>query len=207
MKIFRNGLTTGLVIQLLTIGPVFIFIISMALQKTILDGLVGAIAITIVDYFYITLAILGIGKLIENKRAKKVFGIISSVVLIIFGIVFIKGISNGISVAADTSSTSLFSSFSSVFFLTIVNPMTIVFFTSLFTTKAIENNYTKKELPIFGFGFGLATFIFMSTSVLLFSAVKETVPTLVIQILNLIVGCLLIGYGGIRLVKVLKTGN
>lgn len=71
MKIFSNGLTTGLVIQLLTIGPVFIFIISMALQKTIFDGLVGALAVTMVDYFYITLAILGIGKLLENKRTKK----------------------------------------------------------------------------------------------------------------------------------------
>jgi len=201
MKIFRNGLATGLVLQL-AIGPVFFFIINLALQRSFFDGLVGVFAVTIVDYFYITLAIFGIGKLLENKKVKKVFGIISSIVLIIFGIFIIKGItSSGISTGIITNSTNLLSSFASVFFLTISSPMTIVFFTSIFTAKALEYNYTKKELLVFGFGTGLATFLFMGTSVILFSLVKGSVPILLIQILNLAVGCLLIGYGGIRLFK------
>ena len=83
--------------------------------------------------------------------------------------------------------------------------MTIVFFTSLFTTKAVEYNYTKKELYVFGFGTGLATFLFMGTSVFLFSLVKGTVPVLLIQFLNIVVGCLLIGYGGIRLIKLCRN--
>lgn len=127
MKIFRNGLATGIVLQL-AIGPVFFFIINLALQKSIFDGLIGTLAVTIVDYFYITLAIFGIGKLLENKKIKKVFGIISSIVLIIFGVFIIKGrTSSGISTAVTTNSTSLLSSFASVFFLTISSPMTIDF--------------------------------------------------------------------------------
>ena len=204
MKIFRNGLATGLVLQL-AIGPVFFFIINLALQRSVFDGLVGTLAVTIVDYFYITLAIFGIGKLLENIKVKKVFGIISSIVLIIFGIFIIKGIVNsGISTSAITNSTNLFSSFASVFFLTISSPMTIVFFTSIFTAKALEYSYTKKELLLFGFGTGLATLLFMGTSVILFSLIKGGVPVLLIQILNIIVGCLLIGYGGIRLLKIYK---
>lgn len=203
MKIFRNGLATGLVLQL-AVGPVFFFIVNLALQKSFFDGLAGVWAVTIVDYFYITLAIFGIGKLLENKKVKKVFGIISSVVLIIFGIFIIKGIvSSDISTSTITSSTNLLSSFVSVFLLTISSPMTIVFFTSIFTSKALEYNYTKKELLIFGFGTGLATFLFMGTSVILFSLIKEGVPLLLIQILNITVGCSLIGYGGIRLIKIL----
>ena len=202
MKIFRNGLATGLVLQL-AVGPVFFFIINIALQKSFFDGLAGVLAVTIVDYFYITLAIFGIGKLLENKKVKKVFGIISSIILIIFGIFIIKEIvSSDISTSVITSSTNLLSSFVSVFLLTISSPMTIVFFTSIFTTKALEYNYTKKELLIFGFGTGLATFLFMGTSVVLFSLMKGGVPLLLIQILNIAVGCLLIGYGGIRLIKI-----
>src|SRR3989344_3412004 len=205
MKIFRNGLVTGLVLQL-AIGPVFFFIINLALQRSIFDGLIGALAVTIVDYFYITLAILGIGKLLENKKIKKAFGVISSIVLIIFGIIIIKGITGGyISTTIDTNSTNLLSSFASVFFLSISSPMTIVFFTSIFTAKALEYNYTKKELLIFGFGTGLATFLFMGTSVILFSLIKGGVPVLLIEILNIAVGCLLIGYGGIRLLKIYKN--
>ena len=84
MKIFINGLTTGLILQL-AIGPVFFFIANVTIQRTIFDGLAGVLAVTFVDYFYITLAILGIGKLLENNKVKRTFGIISSVVLAIFG--------------------------------------------------------------------------------------------------------------------------
>lgn len=203
LEILKNGLFTGLLLQL-AIGPVFFFIINLALQKTLLDGLMGALAVTIVDYIYITLSTFGIGKLLENEKIKKIFGIVSSIVLIIFGIIIIKGaINSGISEAV-ISTTNLFSSFSSVFLLTISSPITIVFFTSLFSAKAVEYNYTKKELYLFGLGTGLATLIFMGSSVLIFSLLKGTIPTIVIQILNMIVGALIIGYGTIRLVKLLK---
>ena len=62
MKEFKNGLLTGLTLQL-AIGPVFLFIANLTLQKSTLDGLAGVVAVTIVDYLYITLSILGIGRL------------------------------------------------------------------------------------------------------------------------------------------------
>ncbi len=203
MKIFKNGLITGLILQL-AIGPVFFFIANLTLQKTLLDGFAGTIAVTLVDYLYITLTIFGIGKLIEKN--KKTFGIISSVVLIILGIITIKSITeiNMSPAAVNTNTSSIFSSFLSVFFLTILSPMTIVFWTSLFTAKATEYNYSKHELLIFGLSAGLATPIFIGTSVILLSLIKTAVPLLLIQILNLIVGCLLILYGGTRLKTTLK---
>lgn len=206
LGILKNGLFTGLLLQL-AIGPVFFFIINLALQKTLLDGLMGALAVTIVDYIYIALSTFGIGKLLENEKIKKIFGIVSSIVLIIFGIIIIKGVINSGISEAVISTTNLFSSFSSVFLLTISSPMTIVFFTSLFSAKAVEYNYTKKELYLFGLGTGLATLIFMSSSVLIFSLLKGTIPTIVIQILNMIVGALIIGYGTIRLIKLLKKNR
>ncbi|MFC1666146.1 LysE family transporter [Nanoarchaeota archaeon] len=203
-KIFQNGLATGLFLQL-AIGPVFFYIINLALQRSIYDGLVAVLAVTIVDYLYITLSIVGIGKLLEKKKTKNVFGIISSIVLIIFGAIIIKGIvDNGLSATVDIESASLLSSFLSVFILTISSPMTIVFFTSIFTAKAVEYNYTKKELYIFGFSAGSATFLFMGLSVILFSLLKQSVPIALIQVLNLLVGVVLIGYGIIRIIKILK---
>ena len=206
MKIFKNGLSTGLLLQL-AVGPVFFFIINLTLQRSVLDGLVAVLAVTIVDYFYITLAILGIGKLLEKKKVKRVFGIVSSIVLIIFGGIIIKDvIGSDISVGVDAISSNLLTSFMSVFFLTISSPMTIVFFTSLFATKALEYNYTKQELIIFGLSTGSATFIFLGTSVILFSLLGGAIPIIIIKILNFCVGILLIGYGIVRLVKILKNG-
>jgi len=203
MKEFKNGLLTGLTLQL-AIGPVFFFIINLALQKTILDGLAGVLGVTLVDYFYIALSIFGIGKLLKNKRFKKIFGAVSSIVLVIFGFLIIKNILGSEVIRSNSiSSTNLLQSFSSVFLLTISSPMTIVFFTSLFTAKAVEYNYTKKELYLFGLGTGFATLLFMGSSVIVFSLIKGAVPIVLIQILNSIVGCLLIGYGIIRLTRVI----
>lgn len=202
--IFKNGLVTGLLLQL-AVGPVFFFIINLTLQKTIFDGLIAVMAVTIVDYFYITLSIIGVSTLLEKKKIKKWFGIVSSGILVIFGFILINNIfGEGLSSSASVGSANFVSSFTSVFFLTIFSPMTIVFFTSLFTSKSLEYNYTKRELIVFGFSTGLATFIFMGVSVILFSFIKEAIPLLLIQILNLVVGVFLIGYGGVRLIKILK---
>jgi threonine/homoserine/homoserine lactone efflux protein len=206
LGVIKNGLFTGFVIQL-AIGPIFFFVINLTLQKTILDGLMGVFAATIVGYIYIALSAFGIGKLLENKKTSKIFAAISSIVLIIFGGIIIKGaLSSGVSDSVINTS-SLFSSFTSVFLLAISNPLSIVFFTSLFSTKAIEYNYTKKELYFFGLGTGLSTLIFMGGAVLIFSLLKGTIPTIVMQILNIIVGILIIGYGTMRLVKLLKENR
>jgi len=42
LKIFGNGLATGLILQL-AIGPVFFFIINLSLQRSLIDGLVGVL--------------------------------------------------------------------------------------------------------------------------------------------------------------------
>jgi len=206
-KIFINGLTTGLFLQL-AIGPVFFFVINLTVQRTIYDGLIAVLAVTLVDYLYIALSIVGIGKFLEKKKTKKVFGIISSIVLILFGAIIIKDMVNSTSTVAESlNSISLLSSFFSVSILTLFNPMTIVWFTSLFTAKAVEYNYKKRGLYLFGFSFGLSTLIFMGASVILFSLLKETVPIILIRILNLIVGFVLIGYGVIRIIKILNRKN
>lgn len=205
MKVFRNGLATGLILQL-AIGPVFFYIVNLSLQKTIYDGFAGVIGVTLADYVYIFLAIAGIGKLLENKKIKKVFGVVSSIVLVLFGLFIIKGIANiHYQSTISISSANIFSSFISVFLLTMSSPLTIVMWTSIFAAKTIEYNYTKKELLIFGLSTGLATFIFMSLSVILFTFVKSIFPIILIKALNGFVGCLLIGYGILRLKNLIKN--
>src|SRR3989339_219214 len=181
-KIILKGLTTGLILQL------------------------AICAVTLVDYFYITLAVSGIGEILENKKAKKPLGIIGSFVLIIFGFMMLKAVILNFNMTRSISlSSDLMSSFFSTFILTISNPMTIVFFTGIFSAKAMENNYSKKELHFFGFGTGLATFLFMGLAIVVFSMTKTAVPILLMQMLNGLVGGLLITYGLLRLSKILRV--
>jgi threonine/homoserine/homoserine lactone efflux protein len=202
LSIMLDGFIVGLLLQV-AIGPVFVFILNISMQKTVLDGWFAVAAVTLVDYLYIALAILGVGKLLEKPRVKTVLGILSSLVLVLFGAMMIlSATKTAVNASSDAVVTSTYlASFLSAFLLTISSPLTIVFWTSLFATKAIEKGYSKKELVPFGFAAGLATLVFLCLSVTLLSLIKASIPMIVIRILNVIVGALLITYGIIRLVK------
>ena len=206
LLVIKKGLFLGLIIQL-AIGPIFFFIVNLSLQKTLLDGLMGVLAATVVTYIYIALSVFGIGKILEEEKFKKIFGIISSIVLIIFGGIIINGAINSGDIEIAVNTSNLFASFTSVFLLAISNPLSIVFFTGLFSAKAIEHNYTKNELYFFGFGTGLSTLIFMGGAILLVSFLKEAIPIIVMQILNVVVGVLIIGYGTIMLIKLIRVSR
>jgi threonine/homoserine/homoserine lactone efflux protein len=102
---------------------------------------------------------------------------------------------------SPVGAATYWSSFASAFLLTISSPLTIVFWTSLFSSKAIEKGYSKKELVPFGFAAGLATLTFLGLAVTVLSTVRASIPVTVIQVLNGLVGALLILYGVVRLWK------
>ncbi|PIE34844.1 hypothetical protein CSA56_06585 [candidate division KSB3 bacterium] len=208
VRVFISGLSTGLVLQL-AIGPVFFFILNISLQRTLLDGFCSVLAVSLVDYFYILLAIIGVGKLLEKKTVQKKLAIISSVVLMMFGMVMLGSVGN---ILAETTvqahrTSNYWSSFLSALLLTISSPLTIVFWTGLFAAKAVEYGYTKKQLVIFGIAAGLATVLFLGASVTILSALQASVPVTLVRLLNVLVGILLILYGAVRLFKVIKKNN
>jgi len=202
IAVMLNGFFTGLILQI-AIGPVFFFILNIALQKTVMDGWVAVIAVTIVDYIFIALAVLGVGKLLEKPKIKLALGIVSSLVLVLFGIVMIVSIqpNSDIHISKDMIDSDYLSSFISAFLLTISSPLTIVFWTSLFATKAIEMGYARDQLIFFGLAAGLATLIFLGSSVTLLSIISTSIPFVLLRILNTAVGVLLILYGVVRLCK------
>ncbi|MDX2497577.1 MAG: LysE family transporter [Desulfobacterales bacterium] len=203
VAIMLNGFLTGLILQI-AIGPVFFFILNISLQKTVIDGLFAISAVTLVDYIFIALAVLGVGKLLEKPKIKHALGIISSLVLILFGIIMILLInhSNPVSSPNNLIESNSISSFISAFILTISSPLTIVFWTSLFATKAIEKGYAQKQLIFFGIAAGLATLVFLGSSVTLLSIFRASIPLALLRVLNTAVGLLLIIYGVIRLCKI-----
>ncbi len=208
LRVFLNGLSTGLVLQL-AIGPVFFYILNISLQRTLIDGILSVFAVTIVDYCYILLAIIGVGKLLEKKTIKKRLEILSSAVLFIFGIIMLFSARNILAdnTLQDHQISNYWYSFLSTFMLTISSPMTIVFWTSLFASKAMENEYIKRQLVIFGISAGLATPIFLGSAVIMFSLLQASIPIFLVKLLNAAVGLLLVLYGVIRLFNVLKDST
>jgi threonine/homoserine/homoserine lactone efflux protein len=209
ISVLADGFLTGLILQL-AIGPVFFFVLNVTLQRSAVDGLYAVAAVTVVDYLYIALAILGVGRLIERPRIKKPLGIVGSVVLVILGTLMLMSIIRATGkpgfVSAEASPNHL-SSFLSAFILTISSPLTIVFWTGLFATKTIEKDYNRQQVVLFGIPAGFATFVFLGVTVWIFSTLGAVVPDLIIKLLNAIVGVLLVLYGVLRLMKVLTKGR
>lgn len=203
VSIMLNGFLTGLLLQI-AIGPVFFFILNISLQKTIMDGWFAVVAVTLVDYMFIALAVLGVGKLLEKPRIKLALGITSSIVLILFGIIMMVSINpnSHISIADHTIESTYISSFISAFLLTISSPLTIVFWTSLFAARAIEKGYAKKELICFAAAAGSATLVFLVFAVTLLSTLRTSIPLWLLSLSSKAVGLVLIIYGMIRLVRI-----
>ena len=85
--------------------------------------------------------------------------------------------------------------------LTLSNPITIVFWGSVLTTKIIDDGLKKKELFIFSIGLVSATLFFLTFIAVLGTILSGFIPESVSNVLNVIVGLLIIFFGIKMLVK------
>src|SRR5574344_2164373 len=97
MKPLLKGLLTGLFLQL-AIGPVFFFILGITINNSFINVLSAITAVTLVDYIYIALSLLGLSKVIEKEKIKVVVGVVSSFVLIVFSVIILKSVFNSLSI-------------------------------------------------------------------------------------------------------------
>ena len=200
MKKYFEGLKFGLLLQF-AVGPMCLMVFNTAQNAGFLVALSLVIAIALVDAFYILLASLGASKLLGNERVEKIVKILGAIVLMIFGLNIILNVFNiniipGLNLKPNSSSA-----FVQGIILTLSNPITIVFWGSVLTTKIIEEEFKKKELAIFSVGLVSATLIFLTIVAVLGMILSNFIPDLISEILNVLVGLVVIGFGIKLLVK------
>jgi len=192
-----KGFKFGMLLQF-AIGPLCIFIFQVATSRGFLIAETGVLGVAFVDALYILASIIGVGAIIEKNAAVKVglkyFG---AVVLILFGlsnILNIVGINflPGLHLQSIENTSSIFTQAA---LLTLSSPLTIVFWAGAFSSKIAEENFTRIDLYLFGFGAVFATLFFLSLVSLMGSITKTFLPTLIIEILNGVVGVLLVYFG------------
>lgn len=197
MKKYLEGLKFGLLLQF-AVGPMCLMVFNTAKNSGFLVALPLVFAIALVDAFYIILASLGASKLLSKNNIKNTVKVAGSIVLIIFGIniilnVFGINIIPGLNLKSNSSSA-----FIQGIILTLSNPITIVFWGSVLTTKIIEENFFKKELIIFSVGLVSSTLLFLTIVAILGMLLSYFIPDIISNILNIMVG-ILIAIFGIRL--------
>lgn len=194
-----KGFKFGMLLQL-AIGPMCLMVFNTSATYGFFMGLSLVLAIAIVDLLYIALSGLGIAVIINKNEIKLAIKLFGSFVLAIFGANIIAGTFNfnllpNITLFSNISGKNLFVQ---GLLLTASNPLTIIFWSGVFSTQVIENNYNKSQLFYFGLGCILSTICFLSLIAALGTIISGLLTSFIIEILNVGVGILLI-YFGIRL--------
>lgn len=202
-----KGFKLGLLLQLGGIGPICALLFQLPTFLSLSSVLLGVLGVTLADSIYIGLAAVGIAPLMQKiKATDNVLKIVSGVFLIALGLFFISMIGNEAQVVSVATWLEK-NIFWGLFLLTMMNPATIVVFTGIFTTELVDRKLKTKELFYFALGVVLTTPLFLGMVTILGSLSNNFLPTILIKILNVTVGCILIYWGLTHFSQKLKFKN
>jgi threonine/homoserine/homoserine lactone efflux protein len=199
---FLKGLRFGMLLQF-AVGPMCLMVFNTSTTYGFVYGLYIVFAIAFIDALYIALSCVGVAAIINRAKVKSAVKLIGCLVLVIFGINTISGVYNfsflpSIPLFSNSSSENLFVQ---GLLLTASNPLTIVFWSGMFSAQMIENQWNKKQLFFFAVGCVMATVIFLTVVAFLGSILSGFLPQIIVQFLNVAVGIILIFFGIRLLIK------
>ena len=200
-----KGLKFGMMLQL-AIGPVCMFIFNLGSNKGFVSAETAVVAVTLVDAIFVLLAILGISSFIQNERVQKMFKIFGALIVAYFGASIISGVL-GLNIMPDINlfaGQKSSSSFINGFLLTASNPLTILFWTGVFSTKISEEKLKRREVHLFAIGAILATLLFLSVISFVGSITQIFASEFIIKLLNILVGIVLIYFAFTKIIKKLE---
>lgn len=192
-----KGFRFGMFLQI-AVGPICLFIFQTAATSGFVATEIGVLGVTMIDALYILAAIFGIGKLLnKSKSMKEIIRYFGAAILVLFGLSNIVGVL-GFSIIPSLdfhSEQSIEMVFIKTLILTLSNPLTILFWIGVFSTKLVEENMKQKDMYFFGVGAVLSTFIFLTLISILGSFLLILLAPVALKILNLIVGLVLVFLG------------
>ncbi|WAA09397.1 LysE family transporter [Fervidibacillus albus] len=197
-----KGIKFGLLLQL-AIGPICLFVFQTAVSNGLRSALLGVFGVAIVDALFILVAIWGVGSLINRHRhiktSMKIFG---AFVLMLFGF---NTLSDAFHISflpsLSLSTIHITNIFYKMMILTFSNPLTIVFWTGVFSVKVTEENMSQNKLYLFGLGAVIATLLFLTVISIVGHALAIAISAPLLTMMNVTVALFLIGFG----IKTLKT--
>jgi threonine/homoserine/homoserine lactone efflux protein len=190
-----KGLILGISVAA-PVGPIGLLCINRTLNKRFLAGFATGMGAAVADAFYGFVAGFGLTAissfLLEHKFWIQLAGVI---ILSYFGVktMISKSAANTNTINGDGG--GLFKDFLSSFFLTVTNPMTILFFVAAFTGLGIVtdgNNVSDSFIFVSGVLLGSAVWwLFLAGFT---SAIKHKVSETVLNGINIFSGLIIIGF-------------
>lgn len=194
-----DGFKFGILLQL-AIGPVCIYIFTLGINNGFVEGFSGVLGVTLADIFYMLLAVLGISNFIKNEKLQKRFNILGAIIVILFGVQLVLGAFNFVFLPKFKFS-GLTNSFFNGFFLTIANPMTILFWIGVFASKVKDLQGSLKNTAVFSIGSAFSTLFFLTLIAFAGTLTNNFINENLLKLLNSLVGITLIYFGMKKLKK------
>lgn len=196
MDALIGGIRFGIVLQL-AIGPLCLLTFNTAMTQGFWQAMKVVAGISVTDVAYLFLAGLGVARLMKSERVRSRLRLFGCVVLVLFGANMIAetfgyALLPAVSLFRSDSGSNLFLRSA---FLTASNPLTILFFSGVFSSQVAEHRYGAKELAVYGAGVMLVTVLFLTGVAALGGVCAGFIPAGGIRMLNAGVGALLIFFG------------
>jgi threonine/homoserine/homoserine lactone efflux protein len=197
-----KGLKFGMIIQL-AIGPVCLFIFKLASSNSFPEAEKAVLAVALVDACYIVLALVGITAFMEAARVKRTFKLLGAGIVALYGIATLIGVFGWQLIPSFNwfGNSPVQGGFLAGLVLTASNPLTILFWSGVFSAKIASEQMKRSDAYLFGTGCILATLLFLTTVSVIGSFTQYFLPSIVVTFLNGLVGIVLIYFAVKMLVK------
>lgn len=191
-----KGFRFGMLLQF-AVGPMCLMVFNTSTTYGFIYGLHLVLAIALIDALYIALSCVGVAAIINRAKVRAAIKLVGCLVLVLFGANTISGVFDfsflpDIALFSNASSENLFVQ---GLLLTASNPLTIIFWSGMFSIQMIENEWNKKQLFFFALGCVMATITFLTVVAFLGSILSGFLPQVIVQFLNVAVGIVLIFFG------------
>lgn len=202
MNPFLEGAIIGLTLAVL-LGPAMFSLIQTSVHYGFRSGAMLALGIFLSDLALVFLSFMGAIQILSNDNSRFIFGFISGMVLISYGIVALtkktKTTENGDLIIENE--TNRYKYIFKGFFLNITNPFVWIFWMGL--TVGVTSNYGEEtgQATMFFFGTLLTIILTDLLKVYVAKSIKGLLNPANIRRLNQVVGLLLIVFGVVLIIR------
>ncbi|HFK1455374.1 TPA: LysE family transporter [Bacillus cereus] len=195
MGIFLSYVFLGLSLSA-PMGPINAAQLEKGIRSGFFHAWILGIGALLADVIYMALIYLGVIHFLEQDIIKLFLWSFGAFVLIYTGIESLKN-ANQISISNTRNDDSIIKSFFSGFFMSLSNPLTILFWLGIFGSILAKaaSSYNKEQLLLYSFGTILGIFIWDITMASTSSIFRKFLNTRILSLITIVSGISLIIYG------------
>ncbi|PGO39069.1 amino acid transporter [Bacillus thuringiensis] len=195
MGIFLSYVFLGLSLSA-PMGPINAAQLEKGIRSGFFHAWILGIGALLADVIYMVLIYLGVIHFLEKDIIKLFLWSFGAFVLIYTGIESLKN-ANQISISNMRNDDSVIKSFFSGFFMSLSNPLTILFWLGIFGSILAKaaSSYNKEQLLLYSFGIILGIFIWDITMASTSSIFRKILNARILSLITVVSGISLIIYG------------